>query len=195
MNFIKSIHESENDAELVKKFRVQNDMQVLGSLYQRYMELVYGVCLKYLKDPELAKDAVMQIFEELVVKLPKHEVENFKSWLYVLARNHCLMQIRSPKNLKIAEFNSDVMYSEENGHLNGAVEKEEQLTQMEACIDKLPADQMKTVKLFYMEQKCYKEIAEMTGTDFNKIRSLIQNGRRNLKICMEKNMKKETSKI
>ena len=195
MNFTKSIQHVESDAELVNRFRSEKDMQVLGSLYQRYMELVYGVCLKYLKDTEQAKDAVMQIFEELVVKLQKHQVDNFKSWLYVLARNHCLMQLRSSKNLKIVEINADIMYFQDNGHLNGAIEKEDQLLQMELCIDKLPADQMKSVKLFYMEQKCYKEIAAITGSDFNKVRSLIQNGRRNLKICMEKNLKKEASQV
>ena len=196
MNFVKSIHnEHDSDAELVIQYRQNGDIQVLGRLYQRYMELVYGVCLKYLKDSEQSKDAVMQIFEELVVKLPKHEVDNFRSWLYVLARNHCLMQLRSPKNLKTTEFNPSLVYSEENGHLNGALEKEEQLILMEDCMGKLPEDQKRTVKMFYLDQQCYKDIAVKTGTDFNKVRSLIQNGRRNLKLCMEKKMKEQASKI
>ncbi len=196
MNFVKSIHDAQHsDAELVFQFRQHGDIQVLGLLYQRYMELVYGVCLKYLKDAEQSKDAVMQIFEELVVKLPKHEVDNFKSWLYVLARNHCLMQLRSPKNIKTTEFNPSVVYSEENGHLNGAREKEDQLLLMEDCMGKLPEEQKNFVRMFYLEQKCYKEITALTGSDFNKVRSLIQNGRRNLKICMEKSLKEHTSKI
>jgi RNA polymerase sigma-70 factor (ECF subfamily) len=196
MNFVKSIHdETVSDGELVYRFRQSGDISVLGSLYQRYMELVYGVCLKYLKDAEQSKDAVMQIFEELVVKLPKHEVDNFKSWLYVLARNHCLMQLRSPKNLKTTAFNPTVVYSEENGHLNGAQEKEEQFVLMEDCLSKLPEEQKQTVKKFYLDQKCYKEIAEETGADFNKVRSLIQNGKRNLKICMEKKIKERASNI
>lgn len=78
-------------------YKKSNDLQVLGELYQRYMELVYGVCLKYLKDSEAAKDCVMQIFEELILKLKKHEVDNFKNWLYQVAKNHCLMHLRTPK--------------------------------------------------------------------------------------------------
>jgi RNA polymerase sigma-70 factor (ECF subfamily) len=163
-------------------------METLAVLYQRYMDLLYGVCLKYLKQPEAARDAVMHIFEELLEKLKKHEVDNFKSWVYTLAKNHCLMQLRTPKNLKTTEFKVDIMQSEEDVHLNGALQREENLEKMERCLQTLSAEQKITVELFYLQNKCYKEIAEITGLEWNKVRSYIQNGRRNLKICMEKNL-------
>ena len=161
-------------------------MGVLGELYQRYMELVYGVCLKYFKDAELAKDAVMQIFEELVTKLARHEVDNFKGWLHQVAKNHCLMQLRTPKNMKTVEFKTELVQSEENVHLNGVLEKEENFKKMEYCLGTLAEEQRKAIQLFYLEGKCYNEIVEMTGMEWNQVRSLIQNGRRNLKNCMDK---------
>ncbi len=161
-------------------------MTVLGELYQRYMELVYGVCLKYFKDPERAKDSVMLVFEELVTKLKKHEVDNFRGWLHQLAKNHCLMQLRTPKNMKTVEFKTELMQSEEEVHLNGVLEKEEHFKLMEYCLGTLAGDQQETIRLFYLESKCYNEIVELTGREWNQVRSLIQNGRRNLKICMEK---------
>jgi RNA polymerase sigma-70 factor (ECF subfamily) len=179
------------DKELVNLFRSSGNMEVLAVLFQRYMDLLYGVCLKYLKQPETAKDAVMQIFEELVTKLPKHEVDNFKSWLYTLAKNYCLMQLRTPKNLKTTEFKGESMQLEEEAHLNGIQLKEENLQKLERCLETLSIEQKKAVELFYLQNKCYKEIAEATGIEWNKIRSFIQNGRRNLKICMEKGMKTE----
>jgi RNA polymerase sigma factor (sigma-70 family) len=191
--FIKNIPRNEMpDKELADLFRTTSDMDVLAVLFQRYMDLLYGVCLKYLKQPEAAKDAVMQIFEELVQKLSKHEVENFKSWLYTLARNHCLMQLRTPKNLKTVEFKAESMQLEEDVHLNGVLTKEENLQKLEGCLQTLSAEQKISVELFYLQNKCYKEIADATGLDWNKVRSHIQNGRRNLKICMEKN---ETAKV
>ena len=162
-------------------------MAVLGELYQRYMELVYGVCLKYYKEPETAKDSVMLIFEELVTKLKKHEVDNFRGWLHQVAKNHCLMQLRTPKNMKTVEFKTELVQSEENVHLNGVLEKEENFNKLEHCLSTLSNEQRDTVKLFYLESKCYNEIVEITGLEWNQVRSLIQNGRRNLKICMEKN--------
>ena len=188
MAFIKNIsHTALTDKELVALYKESGDMSVLGELYQRYMELVYGVCLKYYKEPETAKDSVMQIFEELVSKLKKHEVDNFKGWLHQVAKNHCLMQLRTPRNMKTVEFNTELMQSEENLHLNGVLEKEEHFKMMEFCLGTLTDKQQEAIRLFYLEGKCYNEITEMTGQDWNQVRSLIQNGRRNLKNCMEKN--------
>ena len=189
MPFLKNIsNQSATDLELVALYKKSGELSVLGVLYERYMDLVYGVCLKYLKDGEAAKDATMQVFEELVSKLHKYEIENFKSWLHTLAKNHCLMQLRTPKNLKTVEFNTELMQTGEDVHLNGIFQKEEQLKQLEQCLETLTSEQKQSVELFYLQNKCYKEISEITGTEWNKVRSLIQNGRRNLKICMEKNI-------
>lgn len=183
------------DKELADVYKNSAGLEALGELYKRYMDLVYGVCLKYLKNSELAKDAVMQIFEELVIKLKKHEVENFKGWLYQVAKNHCLMQLRSSKNLKTVEISPDLMQNDENMHLNGVLEKEENLEKMERCLETLTNDQQRMIRLFYLEGRCYKEIADSTGYDWNQVRSFIQNGRRNLKLCMEKTEELKIKKL
>ena len=96
------------------------------------------------------------------------------------------MQLRSPRNMKTTEFNTDFMQSAENTHLNSeAVEKESNFVKMEQCLETLPDEQKDSVRLFYLENKCYNEIAAITGYDWNKVRSYIQNGRRNLKLCMD----------
>lgn len=187
MSFIKHISSSsQTDKELTDTYKRTGDLTTLGELYQRYMDLVYGVCLKYFKDPEAAKDGVMQVFEDLVSKLKKHEVENFKGWLHQVAKNYCLMHLRTPKNLKTVEFNTDLMQTGENVHLDGILEKEENFQRMENCLGTLPAQQEKSIRLFYLDGKCYDEIVEITGEPWNAVRSAIQNGRRNLKLCMEK---------
>lgn len=187
LKFIKNISPGQlTDKELAAAFKESLDINYLGILYQRYMDLVFGVCLKYFKDTEKSKDAVMDIFEELNSKLRQHDVDNFKAWLHVLARNYCLMKIRSPRNMKTTEFNADFMQSVQLPHLSNEVfEKEETYELLERCMDALPADQLHSIKLFFQQKKCYKEIAEITGYDWNKVRSYIQNGKRNLKICME----------
>jgi RNA polymerase sigma factor (sigma-70 family) len=185
--FIKNISpQSVNDQELIDSYRKSADLTILATLYQRYMDLLYGVCLKYLEEPESAKDAVMAIFEELAQKLLKHEVDNFKGWLYTLAKNYCLMQLRSAKKLKTSELDPDRMQMTENLHLNGIMEKEANLNKLSKCLETLSPEQKSTVELFYLQDKCYKEIETITGLDWSRVRSHIQNGRRNLKICMEK---------
>ena len=192
MAFLKNIsNEQISDRELVTAFKESGDINHLSRLYQRYMDLVFGVCLKYFKEQERSKDAVMDIFDELNTKLRLHEVDNFKGWLHVLARNHCLMQLRSPRNLKTTEFNPGFMHSGESSHLNNeAMEKEENFKKLAHCMEGLPEEQRQTVELFYMEKKCYNEIAVITGHEWSKVRSYIQNGKRNLKICMEEKLLK-----
>ena len=186
LTFLKNIPDNTiDDNELIELYKQAGDLTILGRLYQRYMDLVYGVCLKYLKDPEPAKDAVMQIFEELVSKVKKHDIENFRGWLHQVAKNHCLMQLRTPKNLKTVELKTELVQSGENVHLNGILEKEENFKKLDYCLGQLQSEQKKVIELFYLQGKCYNEIAELTGIEWSGVRSYIQNGRRNLKICME----------
>jgi RNA polymerase sigma-70 factor (ECF subfamily) len=188
MAILKSISRSNlTDAEMVELYQLNHQQEILAELYLRYSDLVYGTGVKYFKDQELAKDAVINIYQELIEKLKSHQVENFKSWLYVVTKNHCLMQLRKDKRMPSTEFQPGFVQSEDFSHLEAVMEKEQQLDQLGLCIEQLKDEQKHSVKLFYLENKCYDEIATITGHDWNKVRSLIQNGKRNLKICMEGN--------
>ena len=180
-------HSTYSDLELVAQYKESGDLSLIGTLYTRYMPLVYGVCLKYMKDREESRDAVMQIFEKLMVSLKQHEVAHFKSWLYVTSRNHCLMAIRARKGKNFEEISGDFMENEMLLHLSEEPEMETNLIKLEKCVEHLTVEQKDCVKLFYMQQKCYKEIIQITGFNDNQVKSYIQNGKRNLKLCMERN--------
>ncbi|MBE8719534.1 RNA polymerase sigma factor [Sphingobacterium pedocola] len=176
-----------DDSSLLENYRTTGDLKFLGELYQRHTEMVYYVCLRYFKDSEQSKDAVMQIFEELITKVNKQEIKEFAKWLYVVSKNHCLMTLRSTKNNyeipvdNFVEF-AAFLHQEEN-----YTEKEERLSQLERCIDKLPEKQRISVDLFFINEKSYKEVVDITGYSMNDVKSYIQNGKRNLKNCMERN--------
>lgn len=189
MNFIKNTgdNQQQSDHDLMEIYRQHGDLAVLGILYSRYMSLVYGVCYNYFKDDEQSKDSVMQIFEELVKKLRIHDVQNFRSWLHVLTRNHCLMILRKQSKYTMVSLDDSFVENTEFMHLDIDNVKETQLTVMERCMETLSEEQRVTVGLFYLQEKCYKDIADNTGYDLSKVKSYIQNGKRNLKICIEKN--------
>ncbi len=189
MKFIKNTPKvnTQDDLALIATYQQSGDLEVLGVLYNRYMHLVFGVCFNYFKDEELSKDAVMQIFEELVIKLKVHQVQNFKSWLHVLSRNHCLMALRKSSKNPTVSLEDNFVENNDFVHLDIDDAKETQLTVMEKCMETLPEEQRKSVDLFYLQEKCYKEVADITGYDMLKVKSYIQNGKRNLKICIEKN--------
>jgi RNA polymerase sigma factor (sigma-70 family) len=184
--FLSSKPDPESDEQLIASFRTTGDLRLVGTLFSRYTSLIYGVCLKYLRDRDEAKDTTMQLFEKLGDKLRNHEISSFRSWLYVTARNECLMQIRSKKGKFTKEFDPEVvenallLHPEEDNGL------ETDLSRLTECIETLTGEQKKCVSLFYLEEKCYKDIAAETGFEMNKVKSYIQNGKRNLKLCMEK---------
>ena len=181
-----------SDKELIKEYKNTKNNVLVGILYKRYSHLVFGLSLKYLKDEDEAKDAVMQIFEKLLVDLLKFDIEYFKSWLYSFSKNHCLMTIRTKQSKLKKEIDlqiyADSFMETENGlHPNGASEKEVQYIQLEKAIEELNEDQRKCIKLFYLKERSYNEIAEETGHTLNEVKSFIQNGKRNLKIKLQKN--------
>jgi len=179
-----------DEASLIIAYKRNGDFSILGELYKPYMNLIYGLCLKYLKNKVQAQDAVIDIFEELIEKLAKFEVENFKSWLYVLSKNHCLMILRSQKKAKHESFSENHLTFMENEAAKhpfseDKLANEEKLDALTTCIEKLKKEQKECVQLFYLQQKSYKEIELITKLALKKIKSLIQNGKRNLKICMQ----------
>lgn len=181
-----------SDNELITEYKNTKNNVFVGILYKRYSHLVLGLSLKYLKDEDEAKDAVMQIFEKLLSDLLKFNIEYFKSWLYSFSKNHCLMIIRTKQSKLKKEIDLQIhadsfMETETNSHLNKAEEKEIQYTLLEKAIDELNEDQRKCIKLFYLKERSYNEIVDETGYSLNEVKSFIQNGKRNLKIKLEKN--------
>ena len=176
----------ESDESLLTKYLSNEDLSVLGELYARNSEMVYYVCLRYFKEEEKSKDAVMQLFEQLIDKVKKQTIQDFPKWLYVVTKNFCLMELRRTKNkmeISIGEF---VEFPHHLHPQESYDEKEERLSQLEHCIEKLPEKQRVSIDLFFINQKCYKEVVEITGFNMNDVKSYIQNGKRNLKNCMEK---------
>lgn len=173
------------------EYKNTNNMVLIGILYKRYSHLVLGLSLKYLKDKDEAKDAVMFIFEKLLKDLLKYEIEFFKSWLYMFSKNHCLMILRTKqtklkKEIELMDNADSFMETSSDFSLNANAEKELQYTSLEKAINELSPDQQKCINLFYLKNKSYHEIVDLTGYNMNEVKSFIQNGKRNLKIKLEK---------
>ena len=174
-----------DDAQLLQNFYGDHDNKWLGILLPRYTLLLLGVCMKYLKNEEDAKDAVQQIFLKIISELHKYKVEYFKSWIYMIAKNHCLMQLRNNKSIAV-ELNEKIIPAENNStDKTELIEKDNRLNKMQHAIKQLNREQQQCVILFYLEKKSYAEIVDLTRFSLMKVKSSLQNGKRNLKIIME----------
>ncbi|HRP56076.1 sigma-70 family RNA polymerase sigma factor [Agriterribacter sp.] len=179
------------DTGLLENYYADGNNKWLGILMQRYTLLLYGVCMKYLKHEEEAKDAVQQIFLKVISELQKYRVTYFKSWLYMVARNYCLMQLRDKEKIPLP-VTEKMLGSEPDENSNLAVhrQKDAALSALDEALEELNEDQKQCIMLFYLQKRSYNEIALITGYSPMQIKSHIQNGKRNLKIIMGKKMKK-----
>jgi len=175
-----------SDDELLKQFILTANQELLGQLYSRYIPLVYGLCLKYLQQIEDAEDAVINIYEELIRKIQHYEIGNFKTWLYSVAKNHCLQILRKEKNLIFEKIDLQNMESGEFEHLIDVEDDKEKEEALNYCLTTLPEEQRLCIVHFFFDDFSYADIVEKTGYALNKVKSYIQNGKRNLKICILK---------
>lgn len=196
MLFFKKKYKPESETDLLREYRQTGDLAVLGKIYEPHMEMVFAISMKYLKDEEEAKDTVMQLFEELIPKLRQYEVENFKAWLGRVTRNYCLMELRK-KTVEVSNFKlngndedenifSNLMEISTSEHHTDSFDLEQNLTKLEDCLKTLNLEQKQSVELFFMQEKTYQEVSQLTGFEVNKVKSYLQNGKRNLKICLDR---------
>ena len=178
-----------SNEELLENFLQTGEISVFGELYHRYIPLVYGLCLKYLENEETAHDAVMDIFENVLEKLPQYEVKNFNTWLYSVAKNHCLQVLRKENRIIFVNIEENVVENQDDFTLIDKPQTEEEMEALIYCIGTLAEEQQKSIRYFYLEEKSYADIVMLTNYPLNKVKSYIQNGKRNLKSCILNRLK------
>ncbi len=178
-----------SNEELLYIFQKEHDVDFLGELYRRFIPLTYGLCLKYLNNTDAAHDAVMDIFESLIPKVPNYEISNFHTWLYSVAKNHCLHVLRKENQTSFVNIENAIVENEDFFTLIDKPQSDEEMAALGHCMEKLTEKQRKSISLFYIEEKSYADIVDITGYTLNNIKSFIQNGKRNLKSCIIKVLK------
>lgn len=185
--------EQYSDATLLELFKKSKDSKWLGYLFERYSLLVFGVCMKYLKQVADAQDATQQVFEKAYSEVNKYEVSYFKSWIYSIAKNHCLMQLRSKghQTVYLETIPDELSKDDINQYTTAEMQSfmDEQTELLSNAISLLNEEQRTCIELFYLKKLSYKEIEEKTGFTFQQVKSYIQNGKRNLKISLEQQQK------
>ena len=182
----KSKYQHISDTELLNRFNAGHDNEWLGILLERYTILLLGVSMKYLKNEEEAKDAVQQVFLKAIAELHKYKVVYFKSWIYMIAKNYCLMKLRNKSRFTAALNENTLTTPAEPEEKNNYIEKDKTLDDLAGALQQLNKEQQLCVTLFYLEKKSYQEISQQTSFNIMQVKSHIQNGKRNLKIIMER---------
>lgn len=185
--FRKNNPQKSSDEELIAEYKQSEDNMYIGILFDRYTQLAFLVCMKYLKNEEESRDAVMHIFERMLVDLKRYEVKQFRFWFHAILKNHCLAQIEKKKRIPTTSADELDYHVEEE--TEDEAWKEEYLESLPSAISQLNSEQKICIELFYLQHKSYQEVVDETGFDMKQVKSYIQNGKRNLKIHL---MKKKT---
>lgn len=181
----KENHSYLEDHELLQRFYADGNNKWLGILLPRYSLLLFGVCMKYLKNEEDARDCVQQVFLKVIDQLHKYDVAHFKSWIYMVAKNHCLMRLRDKKHYNV-EWNESIQPVEEEMERRQRNQQHERLFNLlHENIQKLKPEQQTCINYFYLQKKSYAEIAALTGFTLAQVKSYLQNGKRKLELLME----------
>ncbi|MEM8895851.1 MAG: sigma-70 family RNA polymerase sigma factor [Bacteroidota bacterium] len=175
-----------SDEQLFELYSNTGEKRWLAVLFDRYRLMVYGVCLKYLKESELASDTTMDIFEKLLNQQSSDEIKKFKVWLYVLTKNQCLMILRKKKP-ELKELDNDFVESRLIWHPTEEDDDQARQQRLEKCLEALPEGQLECIKGFFYDKQAYQELANSLNLELKKVKSHIQNGKRNLKLCLERN--------
>ena len=182
------------DEELLSNYQADGNQEWIGILLERYTLLLFGVCMKYLKNEEEAKDCVQQIFLKVLTEVSKYKITYFKSWLYMVAKNHCLMKLRGGPNKNLQELTENIANAPAEDKKSEIIENERTYSLLEEAIEELNEEQKQCVTLFYIHKLSYNQIVEKTGYSLSQVKSYIQNGKRNLKLLLEKKLKENPTK-
>ena len=195
MNVKTNRYDSLSDNELLENYYQSKHPQWIGILLERYTLLLLGVCMKYLKNEDEAKDAVQQVFLKVLIEVAKYKIDFFKSWLYMVAKNHCLMKLRDRPGKTSTELHDNLAVAAGMEPDTGELwQNDKTIELMEAALKELNREQQQCVTLFYLQKKSYQEISEQTGYSLMQVKSYIQNGKRNMKILIEKKINDTVSK-
>ena len=185
MRFLRSnrkVHLS--DEEIIESYRHEANPELLAILFERYSHLVFAVSMNYLKNEEESKDAVLAIFEKLASDLQHYHIRKFSAWLHAVTRNYCLKEEKIKKTKIRLSGEDKIMADEPENEKDDSTEVH--LTYLPEALKNLNTEQRTCIHLFFLEEKSYREISELTGYDYNQVKTFIQNGKRNLKIYLEK---------
>jgi RNA polymerase sigma-70 factor (ECF subfamily) len=170
-----------SDDELIGYYKSSGEPYYAGILFQRYTRHLAVVTHKYMKKQADAEDALMEVFEIILKDLKTHTIGNFRAWAYSVTKHNCLKKIKSANDRKFKPESALKQVADDTNYDFDPYLLDNQIDDLKKAISNLGAEQRICIDLFYLQEKSYKEVAEITGYTLHEVKSYLQNGKRNLK--------------
>ncbi len=157
-------------------------------LFERYGELVFGYCVKLLKDRERAEDASQEAWVKIIKNANKYECQGkFRAWLLQITRNTCFSLFRDLKKNRTEDVSDHEIEDMSQKSILDLMSAEENKAKLKKCIEDLPENQRLALLVWMTEDKSYEEIAEHMQTSVSAVKSLLFRSRQSLKEMLGSN--------
>jgi RNA polymerase sigma-70 factor (ECF subfamily) len=170
--------ESTPDAEVCRLLAAGERDQAFERLLTAYRGRVYRLALGYVRSPADAEDLAQEAFVRLWRALPLYDGRaSFSTWLYVIARNACLSELRRRGARPTTSLEDDAADPAAPAGMASPVDLR---LDCETFLEMLEEPQRRIVRLFYLQERSYEQVAEMLDMPINTVRSHLHRARKRL---------------
>lgn len=169
----------EQDRILIGEFQ-KGDEFAFVSIYNRYKTSVYAFCVKMLGDRELARDVMQETFLRVYENRDRLvNISSFKAWIFTIARNQCLNQIRKARWQVPLDTERDLVAERSETPIS-LLEKNERVALVARYLNELSDEYREVIILREYQNMSYDEIAAVTRSTLSAVKSRLFKARRKL---------------
>lgn len=185
----------DSDAALMIRVK-QGDVRAFEDLVEKYKQPVVNLIYRTLPDAAEAEDLAQNVFIQVYKSAHRYRVTaKFSTWLYTIARNLCLNEIRRRSRHRAESL--DHHPSEDSDQPARQFEdrksapppdqllQQELASKVEAALADLPESQRTALLLFREDEMSYEEIAKILDCTLSATKSLIHRARETLKLRLK----------
>ncbi len=171
------------DVGLMLRFQ-KGDERAFEELVRRHTRGVLNLVYRYLGDASCAEDVAQDVFVKVYRARKKYQPKaKFSTWLYRIAVNHCLNEIRSRKSQPSGSAPIEELLEEPAPTPPDVPLRQAELRRaVKAAIDGLPENQRMAVILARYQEMSYDEIADAMGMSLEAVKSVLFRAKENLKL-------------
>jgi RNA polymerase sigma factor (sigma-70 family) len=170
------------DSEVVASI-VARKPEGLATAYDRYAAALYTYCRSIVPDPADAADAVQDTFVLAASRIETlRDPDKLRSWLYAIARNECLRQLRDKKHAQATDEVPEV--TDAGIDLSADAERAEKVMLVQQALDGLNPGEREVIELQLRHELEPAEMADVLGVSRNHVHSLLSRARQQLEACL-----------
>jgi RNA polymerase sigma-70 factor (ECF subfamily) len=180
-----------NDLFCIQRVKA-GDIQAFSTIVSHYQKMIFTIVLKIVENREDAEDITQEIFIKVFKSLDQFKEESgFSTWLYRIAYNTTLSELRKKKLFFTSIDDSLSSVNELITDYNEDTEHEIKLQYLDKAIKKLPPDEIFLVTLYYLDEQSIENISKISNLSVSNVKVKLYRIRKKLAVELNQLMQNE----